>query len=91
MENKEIRILLTEAQFSQVVKMGRIVYMNNDTSKVEFPLSSLDVREICNGKILMKNTDEQIFQIAIARMDKEIIREILKRTPLYSSLAEEII
>ena len=90
MENKEIRILLTEAQFSQVVKMGRIVYMT-DTSKVEFPLSSLDVREICNGKILTKNIDEQIFQIAIGKMDKEIIREILKRTPLYSSLAEEII
>ncbi len=90
MENKEIRILLTEAQFSQVVKMGRIVYMT-DASKVEFPLSSLDVREICNGKILTKNIDEQIFQIAIGKMDKEIIREILKRTPLYSSLAEEII
>ena len=90
MENKEIRILLNEAQFSQVVKIGRIVYVTTNASKTEFPLSSMDVREMCNGKILIKKVDDQIFEIAIAKIDKETIKEILKRTPLYSSLAEEI-
>lgn len=91
MENKDIKILLNEASFSQALKMGRIIYNINEFSKIEFPLTSIDVREICNGKILMKKIEDLIVQVAIVQLPKELIREILKRTPLYSSLAEEII
>lgn len=91
MENKDIKILLTESTFSQSVKMGRVIYRISESSNLELPLTSMDVREICSGKILMKKIDEQVFQIAIAQMPKDLIKEILKRTPLYSSLAEEII
>ena len=87
----QIRILLNEAQFSQAVKMGRIIYSLSETSKIEFSLTSMDVREICQGKILMKKIEDYIFEVAMINLSKETIREILKRTPLYSSISEEII
>lgn len=90
MENP-IRILLSEAQFSQVVKMGRVFYALNESSKIEFSLTSMDVREICKGKILVKKIEDYIVEVAIIQLPKETIREILKRTPLYSSISEEII
>ncbi len=90
-DKKEIKILLTESSFSQVVKMGRIIYSIGESSQIEITLTSMDVREICAGKILMKKVDEQVIQIAITQIPKETIREILKRTPLYSSISEEII
>jgi len=91
MENKQIRILLSEAQFSQTVKLGRIIYPLTETSKLEFSLTSMDVREICKGRILMKKIDDYILEVAIVKLPTETIKEILKRTPLYSSISEEII
>jgi hypothetical protein len=91
MDEKEIKIVLTEANFSQAVKVGRIIYiLNQQGQKLELPLTSMDVRELCKGKILMRKVDEYFVQVVLATIDKEMIREILRRTPLYSSLAEEI-
>jgi hypothetical protein len=90
MENKEIRILLTEALFSQSVKTGFITYLTNE-SRIEFPLTSFELREMISGKVLMKKMDSQIIQVAMAEMKAEHIKEILRRSPLYSSMAEEII
>lgn len=93
MENKEIRILLTEATFSNAIKRGFISYnINNEGSMIEFPLTSFDVREICNGKILMRKiNDDLVVKVALQDIGKETIKEILKRSPIFSSLSEEII
>ncbi len=91
MEEKEIKIVLNESSFSQVVKVGRIVYiLNVEGQKVELPLTSIDVKEICKGNILIRRVDDYIVKVALNVIDREMIKEILRRTPLYSSLAEEI-
>lgn len=93
MENtKEFKVLLNETLFTQIIKVGRFTYiLNSEGSKIEFPLTSFDVRELSAGKILMRKIEDYIFQITLNGLDKETIREILRRSPLYSSIAEEII
>lgn len=92
MENKDIKILLTESTFTQIAKLGRINYIQIDGTKLEIPLTTMDVRELCSGKLLMKKVDESFVQVLLQpNLSKDLIKEILKRTPLFSSLAEEII
>ena len=76
MDEKEIKIVLTEANFSQAVKVGRIIYiLNQQGQKLELPLTSMDVRELCKGKILMRKVDEYFVQVVLATIDKEMIHK----------------
>lgn len=92
MDNKDIKILLNESTFTQIAKLGRINYIQSDGSKLEITLTTMDVRELCSGKLLMKKVDENMIHVLLQpNLSKDIIKEILKRTPLFSSLSEEII
>ena len=90
MENKEIRILLTEGTFTHMCKQGFITYFTSPTSRIEFPISSMDMRLITKGEILSKEVEGHLFNIALQDIGTEMIREILKRSPVFSGMAYEI-
>jgi hypothetical protein len=49
-----------------------------------------DIRTLVKGEILTIPVDEEDFKIALQDIGFTMIREILKRSPLFSELAEEI-
>jgi len=49
-----------------------------------------DIRTLVKGEILTIPVDEEDFKIVLQDIGFTMIREILKRSPLFSELAEEI-
>ena len=87
---EQIRILLTEGSFTNVCKMGFIRYVVSENEKYDFPLSSMDMKQITSGKVLTKVVEGRTFDIAIQDIGKEMIREILMRSPVFSGMAYDI-
>ena len=85
-----MRILLNEPTFSQMCKIGFIRYNLADGRKLEFPISSSDMRVLTSGKILTKTSDDTKVEIALQDIGLEMIREILMRSPVFSGMAYEI-
>lgn len=87
---KEIRILLTEATFTQLCKMGYIPYKVNMFNTTDIHFTKSDLIELSSGKIVGKEIDETNFQIALQDIGIENIREIVRRSPVYSEVAQSI-
>jgi hypothetical protein len=87
---EKIGILLTEGTFTNVCKMGFIRYAVSENEKYDFPLSSMDMKQITSGKVLTKVVEGRTFDIAIQDIGKEMIREILMRSPVFSGMAYDI-
>ena len=87
---QEIRILLTEGSFTQVCKMGNIKYFISEHEKYEFSMSSMDMKQLAAGKIVTKPIENKIFLITLQDIGTEMIRDILMRSPVYSSIAYDI-
>lgn len=86
---KEIRILLNETTFTNLCKAGFVNYNHPDTGRVDIPISKEEVKSMTKGDILDKKLDNH-FRIAIADFGIENIKEIIKRSPLYSQVYYEI-
>jgi hypothetical protein len=87
---EQIRILLTEGSFTNVCKRGFIRYVVSENEKYDFPLSTMDMKQITSGKVLTKVVEGRTFDIAIQDIGKEMIREILMRSPVFSGMAYDI-
>jgi hypothetical protein len=87
---QEIRILLTEGTFTQVCKMGTIKYFISEHEKYDFPMSSMDMKQLAGGKIVTKAIENKTFLITLQDIGSEMIRDILMRSPLYSGIAYDI-
>lgn len=87
---EEIGILLTEGTFTSVCKRGFIRYVVSENEKYDFPLSSADMRQITSGSVLTKVVEGRTFKIALQDIGKEMIREILMRSPVFSGMAYDI-
>jgi len=88
MENKEIRILLTEKTFTDLCKKGFLTY--NSVYRNEIYMTKIDIKDLSTGKIITKDGDEVVVKIALQDIGLELIREIIRRSPIYSELAYEI-
>lgn len=82
---KETNLTLNEITFTQLCKFGHIKFYS-----IDIPITSREVMDICNGQIIEKihndwSNDIQ-FKIGID-LNQETIKEILKRSPIYSELA----
>jgi len=88
---KEIRILLTESTFTNVCKMGYITHRTNEHGSFDINISKLDLKKIASGSILEKLVgDDILLKIAIQDIGSELIKEIIRRSPVYSDLYYEI-
>lgn len=86
---KEIRTVLTESSFSSLCKTGFIPVETN-LGKIDLRFSRVDIKELSTGKILEKVQDDVKFLYALQDLGTDTIREIVKRSPLYSELSQEI-
>lgn len=89
-EKKEVRIIFTENSFTALCKNGNIIHTSKLRGKTKIDFTSRDIRELIGGKILEKEVEDNICKFALQNLGNEMIREILKRSPIYSDLASEI-
>ncbi len=86
---KEIRTVLTETTFTNLCKKGFIkVSTNLGTSTLNF--NKTDIVALTTGEIIEKTEDDTTFLFALQDLGVEIIREIVKRSPIFSDLSQEI-
>ena len=88
-EIKEIRNLLNEDRFSQLCKMGFIRYQTpSGTTDIHF--YKQDIIALSNGDIVTKDFSDEVLKFMLAKLDKETIIEILKRSPIFYELSNQI-
>lgn len=86
---KEIRIALGEVDFTNVCKTGTIVY-GTGYNKLTVYITKRDMKELAAGDILEKEVEGQTFKIILSDIGLEMIKEILRRSPVFSDLYYEI-
>ena len=80
---KENRILLTEATFTNLCKIG--YFTTSDRHDIYF--SKEDIINLSNGKIIENETTGSMYKFALQDIGFSLIKEILKRSPIFSELA----
>lgn len=89
MEKNEIRILLNESNFTQLCKTGFYTHRSG-FGKTDIYITKADMKEIATGKILTKEVDDSVVKFALSDIGLFLIREILRRSPIYSEMASDI-
>ncbi len=90
MEKKEIRTVVTEQLFTNFCKSGYITHRSEISGPQDIRFSKIDMKNLATGQILEKETDDTVYKFALQDIGKDLIREIVKRSPIYSELAQEI-
>lgn len=86
---QEIRISLNESNFTNIVKTGFYRYFSKETGTDEISFTKNDIKKISQGQILEKNLGN-IYKFALQDIGSELIREIVKRSPIYYELHTEL-
>jgi hypothetical protein len=90
MEKKEIRASLNEAMFTNICKHGFIKHQSTLTGTYDIRFTRVDMKQLCTGELLEKEADDATLKFGLQDLGSETIREIVKRSPIYSDLAQEI-
>lgn len=90
MEKREIRTSLNESMFTSICKHGFMKHQSSLTGTYDVRFTRVDMKQLCKGDVLEKQTDDAILKFALQDLGSELIREIVKRSPIYSELAQEI-
>lgn len=88
---KEIRILLNESTFTNLCKMGFLQHKTSMFSRTDVYITKSDMIELATGKIIEKQVDDANFKIALQDIGIDLVREIVRRSPIYSDIVERII
>jgi hypothetical protein len=87
---KETRILLTEITFTNLCKSGYISQKSAMYGSIDINITKADMGVITKGDILSKDIGGELFKIALQDIGLTMIREIVKRSPVYSEMYYEI-
>ena len=79
---------LNEFLFTNVCKFGFIVHQS-DLGRIEIPITKRDIKSIAIGEVLKKSTSDN-YEITLQGVETELIKEIIKRSPMYSDLYYEL-
>jgi hypothetical protein len=90
MEKREIRTSLNESMFTNICKYGFVKHQSTLSGTYDIRFTKVDMKQLCLGEILEKQTDDSILKFGLQDLGLELIREIVKRSPIYSELAQEI-
>lgn len=88
---EEIRILLNQVKFTNLCKTGFIQYKKSTFSRTDVYITKSEMIELLAGKILEKQVDSVKLVIALQDIGIDLIKEIVRRSPVYSDIAENII
>jgi hypothetical protein len=86
---KEIKITLREVDFINVCKTGTIIY-NTVYNKIIVYISKIEMKKLALGELLEKEVEGEVFNIKISDIDIDMVKEILRRSPIFSDLFYEI-
>jgi hypothetical protein len=90
MEKREIRTSLNESMFTNICKHGFIRHQSTLSGTYDISFTRIDIKHLCKGEVLEKQTDDAVLKLALQDIGSDLIREIVKRSPIYSELAQEI-
>ena len=90
MEKREVRTSLNEAMFTNICKHGFIRHQSTLSGTYDVSFTRIDIKHLCAGEILEKQTDDAVLKFVLQDIGLELIREIVKRSPIYSELAQQI-
>ena len=90
MDKKEIRTSLNETMFTNICKHGFIKHQSTLTGTYDIRFTKVDMKKLSEGEILEKEADDATLKFVLQDLGSELIREIVKRSPIYSDLAQEI-
>lgn len=90
MEKREIRTSLNEAMFTSICKHGFMKHQSTLSGTYDVRFTRVDMKQLCIGEVLEKQTDDAILKFGLQDLGSELIREIIKRSPIYSELSQEI-
>lgn len=88
-EVKEIRTLLTEDKFSQLLKVG---FIRNKTAigSTDLHFYKHDIISLTKGEIVSKDFTGESHKFMLVELDAETLREMVKRSPIYYELSNQI-
>lgn len=87
---KETRILLTETTFTNLCKSGYFTHRSESSGSIDVRITKSDMKVITSGQILEKDLGDEMVKIALQDIGLDLIREIVKRSPMYSDMYYEI-
>jgi hypothetical protein len=90
MEKREIRTSLNEAMFTNICKHGFMKHQSTLSGTYDISFTRIDIKHLCKGEVLEKQTDDAVLKLALQDIGSDLIREIVKRSPIYSELSQEI-
>lgn len=85
----EIRTALGEKLFTQICKTGSMTHGSGYTG-TDIRFTKSDIITLANGEILEKVENGQTFKYLVEDIGFDLIKEIIKRSPIYSELYYEI-
>lgn len=87
---EDIKIVLNEGAFTSVCKNGSIDF-GRGYDKSVLNISRLDMIKVALGEeISVKVFDKPLFKISLEGVQNETIKEIIKRSPIYSDIYYEL-
>lgn len=82
----EIRISLNEDLFTNVCKFGFITKQLPEEGRNDIRFTSVDIKSLSLGQIITKEVGTVKILIVLEDIGNELIREIIKRSPIYSDV-----
>lgn len=80
----EIRISLNEESFTELCKFGYITKQLPEEGRSDISFTKVDIRLLSIGDIITKEVGSVKILVALEDIGSELIREIIKRSPIYS-------
>lgn len=88
LKNK-IDIVLNMAKFTHLCKFAFFV-VNTETGRFDISIDSSDILKLCRNEIVEKLVYEKTYRFVIDNISNEDLIEIIKRSTMFSGLAEKI-
>jgi hypothetical protein len=85
----EIRTLLNEVSFTHLCKKGIITHGTGYT-KTDVYFTKVDMKNLASGEIVTKHENDQTFQYLLQDIGLELIKEIIRRSPIYGEMYYEL-
>ncbi len=88
-ETPAVRVVLSPTQFTQVCKIG-FISTQEKSGKTDLNFTSIDIIALCKGEMVEKDGYDMKYEFKLANMDQYEKREIVKRSPFFGSLHEQV-
>lgn len=86
---KETRISLNETNFTNLCKMGYFTH-NGQLGTTNITITKRDIKKLASGDIVIKEFSDEIIKIALQDIGSYLIKEIIKRSPMFGEVYYEI-